>query len=172
MSIGLAGTAALLAGFGAVAVRARPRDLNDSGAMARALRLRLHYMTLLTLVGAAILVLLVAANKVVLAWPQGMMVPDAAKAYGALASAVANYWGGIGSGILVCALLPALLSIKADIAQAAVAGRPDYAAQETWRKANALEFAPSSVLTAALTTAAPLFAGPVIDITKVMLGGG
>lgn len=172
MSLGLAGTAALLAGFGAVAVRASPQNLEDGDFVARELRLRLQYLTLLTLAGAVILVLLVAANKAALAWPQGMMKPEAAKAYRALASAVSTHWGGLGSGILLCGLVPALISIKADIARAAAIHRPDYAAQEAWVKANALEFAPVAMLSAALTTAAPLFAGPAIDIVKGLLGSG
>ncbi|MGB9369584.1 MAG: hypothetical protein WCE79_26620 [Xanthobacteraceae bacterium] len=171
MAIGLAGTAALLAGFAAVAVRARPKDLDDADAMARQLRLRLHYLTLLVLVGAAILVLLVAANKVLLAWPQGMMKPEAAKAYGVLASAVANYWGGLGTGILLCTLMPAVISIKADIDKASGARGVDFSAQEKWRKENGLEVAPSSALATAATAAAPLLTGPVIDIVSAFVKG-
>src|SRR5204863_10065010 len=47
MSLGLAGTAALLAGFGAVAVRTAQRDLQDGNSAARQLRLRLQFLTLL-----------------------------------------------------------------------------------------------------------------------------
>lgn len=171
MAIGLAGTAALLAGFAAVAVRAGPNDLGDADAMARQLRLRLHYLTLLVLAGAAILVLLVAANKVLLTWPQGMMKPEAAKAYGVLASAVANYWGGLGTGILLCTLVPAVVSIKADIDKASGARGLDFAGQEKWRKENGLEVATGSALATAATAAAPLLTGPVIDIVAAFAKG-
>lgn len=171
MSVGLAGTAALLSGFGAVAVRTRLEEFQSPDWVARQLRLRLQYLSFLTLAGAAILVLLVAANKVSLGWPQGLMKPEPAKSYAVLTAAVANYWGGIGTGVLLCALIPALISIRLDIAKAAEYGCADYSKQDEWRKKNALVFAPSAVVTAALTTAAPLFAGPAIDVVRALLGG-
>ena len=171
MGVGLAGTAALLAGFAAVAMRAAPEDFQDDEDSAGQLRDRLRFLTYLTLSGAAILVLLVAVNKVLLGWPQGVMTLGAAKAYGAMSAALANYWGAIGTGILLCALVPALVSVRTDIAKAAGARRPDFSAQEKWRKESGLEIAPSSAIVAALTTAAPLFTGPAMDIVSALLKG-
>jgi|tagenome__1003787_1003787.scaffolds.fasta_scaffold20725896_2 hypothetical protein len=171
MGVGLAATAALLAGFAAVAMRAAPEDFQDDQDGAGRLRERVSFLTYLTLSGAAILVLLVAVNKVLLGWPQGVLTLGAAKSYGVISTALANYWGAIGTGVLLCALVPALISVKADIAKAAGARRADYPTQEKWRKESGLEIAPASAVIAALTTAAPLFTGPAIDILSALLKG-
>lgn len=168
LTVGIGGTAALLAAFAAVAVPARRDELT-----ARDLRQRMRDLQWLTLCSAAILVLLVVVNKVLLAWPQGLMTADAGKSYGVLAAATANYWGAQGTSLLICALAPALLSLKRDIDQASgTEGKKDQAAIDKWRKENGLNFAPVSVIGAAVTTAAPLLTGPIVDVVGTLLEGG
>ena len=107
-----------------------------------------------------------------LGWPQGVMIVGAAKAYGAMSAALANYWGADREPAFCSARsCRRFVSVRTDIAKAAGARRPDFSAQERWRKESGLEIAPSSAIVAALTTAAPLFTGPAMDIVSALLKG-
>lgn len=166
--VGIGGTAALVAGFAAVAVPARRSDLTG-----QRLRRRMRDLQWLTLAGATLLVLLVVVDKVLLAWPQGLMTPAVGKTYGVLAAATANYWGAQGTALLLCALGPALLSLKRDIDRASNADeKTNQPAIDKWRKENGLAFAPASVVAAAITTAAPLLTGPIVDIITNIVHSG
>ena len=107
--------------------------------------------------------------------PRALMNPDydVAKSFGALAGALVNHWGAIATGLLLCAGLPALVSVQADIEEAATAATKDKKANDqNWRRNNHLEFEPTSVLAAVIAAAAPLLAGPTVDILGVLLRGG
>ena len=133
----------------------------DEGNARAEQRDRLRFLTYLTLSGTAILALLVAVNKVRLEWPQGMMTLGAAKAYGAMSAALANYWGAIGTGnVLLCALVPALVSVRADLAEGSRRASPRlFRARRNGGRRAAWRSRRARPIVAALTTAAPLFTG-------------
>lgn len=161
-----AGFNSLLAAFGAVAVRAAPGDLTPSQLSERGRAL--EWVTITT---AALLVFVTAVNKALVVWPQGLMTSAGQKTYGYVAGAIANYWGAYGSGVLICALLPAYISLMADIASAAhAAGGGSLKGQADWRKENGMNFDFKSGVIAAITAGAPLLTGPSIDLFGRLLG--
>jgi hypothetical protein len=166
--LGFCGTTTLLAAFAAIAWRSDPAKVAEFAE--ERLRQRLSDLQVLALLGAAILVFLVLANKVQLGWVESLMNPDPAKSFRVLASAAANFWGATGTAALICVLLPAYAGLRSDIDMAARQGRENnYPAQLKWKKDNALEFAPTAVIGAALTAAAPLLSGPALDIANALL---
>jgi hypothetical protein len=164
MVLGVAGVVSLLVAFASVAIRARVDELD-----VRRLQLRLSGLRLVTLCGAALLVFLVVVGKALLAWPHSLIGEAARKSFGQLAASVVNSWGACGSAILLCALLPAFYSFKIDVEKAASMNRVDDVKHpQDWIKANQLEFAPLSLIGAAIASAAPMLAGPAIDVANAL----
>jgi hypothetical protein len=161
-----AGASSLVAAFAAIALRAAPPDL----APVR-LRERGRALEHATIMIAALLVLLTAVNKALVAWPQGLLSPAAQKPYGYIASGIANYWGAFGTGFLICVLVPTYISLMADISRAAHAAAGDNPkAQSDWQKANELSFDFKSGVVASVTAAAPILTGPGMDLLGKLLG--
>jgi hypothetical protein len=161
-----AGFNSLLATFAAIAVRALPGDLTPSR-----LRERGHALQWSAIATAALLVFVTAVNKALIVWPQGLMTPESQKSYGYIAGAIATYWGAYGSGVLICALLPAYVSLRVDITSAARAAAGDsLKAQDDWQKENAMNFDVKSGVFAAITASAPVLTGPGIDLFGRLLG--
>jgi hypothetical protein len=175
MVIGIGACGALFAGCSAVAVRAaQPKDLTTERLRKTTERLqeRMRYLKFLVLCAAILLVLLIVSTKVLVAWPRGLMNYDEAKSFGALTGALVNHWGAIATGLLLCAGVPALLSVQTDIKRAEEAATKDKETNENWRRKNHLEFELMSVLAAVIAAAAPLLTGPTVDVLGVLLRGG
>lgn len=167
--LGYAGAFALLGSFATTALRTDQSNVGEEELCDR-LRARLSTFQLLSLVGAAVLVFLVLANKAQLSWLEGLLKPEPAKAFKSVAVAAGNFWGAGATVVLVCALLPVVASLRWDMELAArrmVKGT--YSEQAKWRRDNALEFAPTAVVGAALAAAAPMLAGPAADIVGALL---
>ena len=168
MIVGIGACGALLAAFSSVAVRAQPAKLT-----AACLRKRKGELELLFLSASILLVLLIVVSKAELAWPRVLMCPDIAKSFGALAGALASHWAASATGVLVCAGVPAVCSVWADIDLAAKAATEEHEQPNNhdWRLKNHLEFGPMSVL-ASITAAAPLLTPAIVDILEKLLSGG
>jgi len=87
----------LLVAFASLSVR-RPNGQDVSQ-----LKRRRRELELTTVASGAILVMLTAINKVLISWPQALLTEMSQKAYEPLATAIANYWGAFGTGVLICA---------------------------------------------------------------------
>jgi hypothetical protein len=160
MVVGLAGVISLLVAFAAIAIRAQPHESRASR-----LRSRLADLQVITLCGALILVLLVVVSKTLLAWPQGLMTDAGKRSFGQLATTAVNCWGASGTAILLCTLLPAFFSLKADLDLAASRNNgSDPKRKREWVETNQLDFAPVSLIGTAIVTAAPMLTGPAIQI--------
>jgi hypothetical protein len=155
-----AGHNSLLAAFASLAWRAGPGELATDR-----LQARLHFLVSVTVMAAILLVCVTAVNKALAAWPQGLMTEPSQKAFGSIGTAIGYFWGTFGTIAVLCALLPPLISLRADIDSAAqTIAKGDANAQAKWKKENGFEFDLKSSLGAVITTAAPLLAGPGIDL--------
>jgi len=136
----------------------------------RHVRARGQSLEWLALTTAALLVLVTAVNKALIAWPQALLAAADREAYGHIASAITNYWGAYGTALIVCAVVPPFLSLAADtrrLARRAVG--EGAAAQDEWRTAQGLRFDLKSGVVGGLTAAAPLLTGPGIDLLGRLL---
>jgi hypothetical protein len=166
-SMSLSGIAyiSLMAAASAIAMRARPEERT-----VECLRQRMVDLQLITLAAAALLVLTVIGQRILLAWPQGLLQPDIAKQFALLANGFTTHSGVSATVLIACIVLPSILSLKDDIKLAAAAATNDGRMRERdWLKKNQLEFAPASVVTTALATAAPMLTGPLVDIVAAAL---
>ena len=100
------------------------------------LRDRFRFLTQPKLSGAAIPVLQAAANDALLGWPQ-VMTPGSAKAYGSMSAGFANY--GARSEPAFCSAPVRARQREDGHRQGSRRGRPDFSAQEKWRKESGLE---------------------------------
>jgi hypothetical protein len=154
-----------MAAASAIAIRARPEE----GTVER-LRQRMVDLQLITLAAAALLVLIVISQKILLAWPQGLLRPGPAEQFAVLANGYTTHSGVSATVLVACIVLPAILSLKDDIKLAAAVATNDGPTRERdWIQKNQLDFAPASVVTTALATAAPMLSGPIIDIVATVL---
>ncbi len=150
-----------------LAIRARPEQRS-----VELLRQRMSDLQLITLSVAALWVVIVTSHKLLLAWPQGLLIDEIAKPFGALANGYAVSTGVTGTLLIACATAPVILSLKADVKSAAAeAGAAGPTAERDWLRTNQLELAPASVLTTILSTAAPMLTSPLIDVAGSLLRG-
>ncbi len=165
MVVGVAGVFSLLTAFSVIAIRARSQELAASR-----LQPRLNDLQLVTICGALLLVFLVVVGKTLVAWPQGLMGGSGRTGFGHLAASVVNSWGASGTAILLCALLPAFFSLKADIHRAASReSGGNFRNSLDWIQANKLEFAPMPMISTAIVSAAPMLTGPAMDIASSLV---
>jgi hypothetical protein len=161
----MTGFNSLLAAFASLAVRASPSELTP-----QCLTDRVRALGWVTIAAAVLLVFVTAVNKALIVWPQGLLTPSGQKTYAYIAGAIANYWGAYGSIALICALIPALISLMADIDVAArAAGGGSVKAESDWKRDNGFSFDFKSGMAAALTTAAPILTGPGMDLLGSLL---
>jgi hypothetical protein len=153
-----AGYNSLLAAFVSLALRAGPGELATER-----LKARLHSLVSVTVMAALLLVSITAVNKALAALPLGLMTESSQKAFGPIGTAIGYFWGTFGSIAVLGALLPPLISLRADIDRAAQT-HGDANAQAAWKKENGFEFDSKSSLGAVIATAAPLLTGPGIDL--------
>jgi uncharacterized membrane protein YuzA (DUF378 family) len=165
MVVGVAGVFCLLTAFSILAIRARTNELSPDR-----LRIRVNDLQLVTLCGSLLLIFLVIVGKAIVAWPHGLIAEVGSKGFGQLAGGAVNSWGASGTAMLLCALLPAFFTIKADVERAASrqnAHGP--AARQEWIQQNKLEFTSMPAIGTAIVSAAPMLTGPAIDIVGSMM---
>jgi hypothetical protein len=156
----------LMVAASAIAIRAGPGELT-----AERLRQRMFHFQLIISVAAVLLVLIVLSEKLLLAWLQGLMTSEAAKPFAVLANGYATHAGVSATVLIACASLPAIVSLNADMRNAASAATKNgLSSEREWLRKNQLEFATASGFVAALTTAAPMLTSPVVDILRTLLG--
>jgi hypothetical protein len=188
--IGFIGAAAVMAAFGALAMR-----WGSWFDVAR-LRQRLDDFRTLTLMAGVLFVLNALVTKALVSWTQGLLASeDDAASFGRLGSALLNYWAAQASTVLIVALAAAAVFIQCDIAGAAkrelgrrravvslsrrasVTDREDkketHGAEDLtaakWMETNKLNFDSATVVTATIGTIAPFLAGPAVDLVAKVL---
>jgi hypothetical protein len=155
----------LLVAFAAVALRATSNERSPAD-----LQGRMRDLERITLVSATFLVILTAVNKTLIDWPQVVLIVDHQKSYAYLGGAIATYWGMFVALLLMSALVPAFLSLRFDIREAAEATSPqDREGANRWMKDNNLEFDVKSGIGAAIATVAPILTVPGIDLVSKLL---
>jgi hypothetical protein len=193
--IGFIGAAAVMAAFGALAMRW------DSWFDVARLRQRLADFRTLTLMASVLFVLNALVTKALVSWTQGLLASeDDAASFGRLGNALLNYWAIQASTVLIVALGLAAIFIQIDISSAAereverreierrraveffsklapiididdtkeIQGATTTTAIK-WQKENELSFDSATVVTATIGTIAPFLAGPAVDlVTKVL----
>jgi len=97
------GILALMAAASAIAIRARPEERT-----VERLRQRMVDLQLIILVAAALLVLIIIGQKLLLAWPRGLLTSGAAERFSVLATGYATHSGVSATVLIACAALPAI----------------------------------------------------------------
>jgi len=148
-----------------VSVRPAPADLTPSDLKERARVIRVALMLV-----SAILVLYVILSRMLLQWPLSLLVEEQALALQKISTAVITYWSVAATIGLLAIFTPAIVSyqLDVDVYRAKPAGQAQTASED--KAGDGLDFAPRTIVSAAIALLAPLLASPIADALKSIIG--
>jgi hypothetical protein len=162
VAFSVAGGIGMLIGFAAVAFRARSDDYDVAS-----LQGRKRALERTTIAGAVLLVFLTTLNKTLVDWPRSLVAEKLQDAYASLATAIGSYWGTLSTLAIAFALIPAFISLRFDIDNAARAqASRDEDTVKSWKIKNNLEFSMKSGVAAAVAAVAPTLAVPGLNLAS------
>jgi hypothetical protein len=160
------GVVALLLAFGSLAAAASEAEL-----VSGRLRQRLTHLQACSAMGGLLLVLLVLTSRSLAAWAGSLLPEKAAADYAALGQAVTGHWGVLAATILLTAVSATWFMIERDREKLIKEQKLDNAKKEQeWIEEQGLALTPLGVVSGAITSTAPLFAGPVVELLSRVLG--